>query len=358
MRLTGNKGEWSELYAFIKLLSMGRLYAADENANRMQNVFLPIIKILRGSNGEALEYIIGSEDGTVEIHWRAREVQQIKRSVLVGMAACLYGRIMEGGNGAAFSIEEAEDIMRELRCDRIAAPSTDKTDIRMEVHNVYTGCNAVCGFSIKSELGSPPTLLNASKATNFVYEITGLTEAQAEEVNAISTATKIIDRIQKVYSLGNMQYRCTENGNFRGNLLLLDTNMDRILGEMLLDYYKSNVADCRTLAARMEEKDPLGYQRKGVYTYKFRKFLSAVALGMKPSKEWDGRDEANGGYVIVKRDGDVVAYHLYNRDSFESYLLSHTRFERASTTRHGFASVYKEEDGKMYMKLNLQIRFI
>ena len=30
-----NKGEWSELYAFIKLLKEGRIYAADENVNRL-----------------------------------------------------------------------------------------------------------------------------------------------------------------------------------------------------------------------------------------------------------------------------------------------------------------------------------
>ena len=28
-RMSGNKGEWSELYAFMKLLSQGRVYAAN-----------------------------------------------------------------------------------------------------------------------------------------------------------------------------------------------------------------------------------------------------------------------------------------------------------------------------------------
>ena len=28
--MSGNKGEWSELYAFLKLLSQGRVYAANE----------------------------------------------------------------------------------------------------------------------------------------------------------------------------------------------------------------------------------------------------------------------------------------------------------------------------------------
>ena len=78
---------------------------------------------------------------------------------------------------------------------------------------------------------------------------------------------------------------------------------------------------------------------------------------MMPSKEWDGLDEANGGYIIVKDDGDVLAYHIYNRDAFEDYLLKNTKFEKGSTSKHGFASLY-EENGKMLINLNLQIRFI
>ena len=35
MALRGNKGEWSEAYAFIKLLGEGKVYAADENLKRM-----------------------------------------------------------------------------------------------------------------------------------------------------------------------------------------------------------------------------------------------------------------------------------------------------------------------------------
>ena len=93
-----------------------------------------------------------------------------------------------------------------------------------------------------------------------------------------------------------------------------------------------------------------------MYEYKFKKFLCSCALGMTPSKQWDGLDEANGGYIIVKADGEILAYHIYNRDAFEKYLLDNTVLERASTTRHDFMSLY-EEDGKMFIKLNLQVRF-
>ncbi len=45
--LTGNKGEWSEIYVLLKLLAEGRLYAANENLEKIETIFYPIIKILR-----------------------------------------------------------------------------------------------------------------------------------------------------------------------------------------------------------------------------------------------------------------------------------------------------------------------
>ena len=77
---------------------------------------------------------------------------------------------------------------------------------------------------------------------------------------------------------------------------------------------------------------------------------------MRRSYEWDGIDEASGGYIVVNKKGDVLAYHIYNRNYFEEYLLNNTKYETASTTRHDFGKVY-EENGINFIKLNLQIRF-
>lgn len=45
--LTGNKGEWSELYAFFRLLAEGRVHAADEHAQKLEDVWYPIVKAMR-----------------------------------------------------------------------------------------------------------------------------------------------------------------------------------------------------------------------------------------------------------------------------------------------------------------------
>ena len=40
MELRGNRGEWSELYALLKLLADGRLYCGDASQNRQDDRFL------------------------------------------------------------------------------------------------------------------------------------------------------------------------------------------------------------------------------------------------------------------------------------------------------------------------------
>ena len=54
--LSGNKGEWSEIYTLFKLLSMGKLYAADEFLNKREDVFYDVIKIFREEDLAKLEF--------------------------------------------------------------------------------------------------------------------------------------------------------------------------------------------------------------------------------------------------------------------------------------------------------------
>lgn len=133
--------------------------------------------------------------------------------------------------------------------------------------------------------------------------------------------------------------------------------MEKFLAEMLKIYYSENIAKCSELASVLDDRDFLGFETKNLYYHKLKKFLCAVALGLKPTEQWSGLDEANGGYVIVKENGEILAYHLHNRDSFETYLLNHTKLETPSSSKHDFGSIYSEND-KKFINLNLQVRFI
>ncbi len=216
------------------------------------------------------------------------------------------------------------------------------------------------GVCLKNQFGNPSTLLNASKATNFKYEVCGMNEALADKINRIDTREKITDRMNAIYDSGAwLKFLNAESECFSSNLMLVDSLMEKIVGEILLKYYqiKSQTNKCKDILTQIELDNPLDFPRSIFYSYKFKKLLCSVALGMVPNRDWDGRDDANGGYIVVKKNGDVLAYHIYNRNCFENYLLDNTRFETPSTTRHQFMCVYKEGN-RFYMDLNLQIRFI
>lgn len=366
-RISGNKGEWSELYTLLYLLAHGRLNAADCNLNVLPDVFFPILNIFREeTEGSKVQYHLSSEyenqvsencaDKKVVIYLNEELLGCIPQSEIQSEVSYLYNSICS--ESGSFSLEKTEMFMEKMHCYKLKAPTREKADIVLQIHDINTGYTPICGFSIKSDLGSPPTLLNASKTTNFVYAVNGLTKESAEKINGIDTRQKIIDRMNSICTDGGtLVYSGMHNKTFRNNLVMLDSMLPQIMSAILLYSYTTGQKDCKDIVAKIEEQDPLQYGIKGIYAYKFKKFLCAIALGMMPATSWNGYDEANGGYIIVKKDGDVVAYHIYNRNSFEDYLLDNTCFERASTKKHDYAHIY-ENDGKMYINLNAQIRFI
>ena len=263
----------------------------------------------------------------------------------------------------AFTIERTENFMNDILCFKISAPATDKRDITMKIEDINTGYTPVAGFSIKSELGKSPTLLNAGKTTNFIYRILHDYPEMSHETNSIFKYTgekQHIDlrgRLKMISDKGgDLVYIGMENETFKKNLELIDSNMDKIIAETILYFYRDGISNCIDMVEKLEDENPMNYENKNAYRYKFKKFLTAVALGMKPATEWDGIDDATGGYIIVTKNGNVLAYHIYNRNSFEEYLLQNTKFETASTSRHEFGEVYSIK-GDDYIKLNLQVRF-
>ena len=353
-KMSGNKGEWSELYAFMKLLSQGRVYAANENVEKIDDVFYPILKIMREEQkGQSIDYVITDENINIEV--QSKTIMTVSRKELDDSANRLLREI--SAHSGSFELEEIADFVNGIKVTKIKAPSSDTTDISMQIEDIHTNYIRNVGFSIKSEVGNAPTLLNAGKTTNFIYKITDITSEQAEEINAINTKTKMKDRVKAIKDFGGcISYADMEHQGFKRNLIMVDSSMPQIIGNMLLYYYEEDVKECDKLVKLAGERDPLGYGDAMMYEYKFKKFLCSCALGMKPAKKWDGLDEANGGYIIVKADGEILAYHIYNRNFFEQYLLDNTILERASTSRHEYMSLY-EEDEEMFIKFNLQVRF-
>ena len=67
MTLKGNKGEWSELYTFLKLLADGRLYCGDGNLNRYDDKFYPILEMFRDDSPNRNTYKVQAAKNNILI---------------------------------------------------------------------------------------------------------------------------------------------------------------------------------------------------------------------------------------------------------------------------------------------------
>lgn len=357
--LTGNKGEWSEIYTLLKIISDKQLFAGDSNLNKIESLIFPIIKVLRDeSNGT---YSFGIEDDLVIITGNNEEFR-IPLQVFQEKASTLLIEIKESSS-ATFSIPEIEEFINTFDCKSLKAKSSVKSDIRIVIHDQRTGTTPELGFSIKSQLGGASTLLNAGKTTNFIYRILGinLDEKSITEINSIDSRSKIKDRIERIQKLGGeFNYTTTENSTFCNNLTLIDSALPQIISELLFLFFTSTTSKTSDLTNKVSSNNPLQFNLENqhpFYHYKIKRFLTDIALGMMPSKVWTGELDATGGYLIVKDDGEILCYHIYNRNEFEDYLMNNTKFETASSSRHGFGTIAKEGDNLVF-KLNLQIRFL
>lgn len=159
---------------------------------------------------------------------------------------------------------------------------------------------------------------------------------------------------------GTFDFTQVADEQFDSNLRMIDTALPDFLAYMLFDFFTDNRRTITELVTQLAADETMQHKYRlsaDNYSYKIRNFLDAIALGMVPSKPWDGFMNAHGGYIVVKEDGEVVCYHLYNRDKFQMYLYDNTRLEAASSGRHNYGSLYKK-DGGLFFNLNLQIRFL
>lgn len=361
MALTGNKGEWSEVYALLKLLGDGVVYAGDEHLNKIKDLFYPIIMILRQEKDGNYNYRLEQTNVAIET--------PDKKVLLCVPAKVFYDEaekllIAINSNNGAFAVPQTEAFMKEIYCHSLKAKSSDKTDIHIILHDRRTKMDSNLGFSIKSQLGSNSTLLNASKATNLTYRLENinLSDKEIEDINSINPKKdKVIKRVEAIKEKGgNFVFDYIDNPIFERNLRMLDGDLPELVSDLLLEQLNTGVSTLRGLAKILAEKDPLccgsTEENSSFYSYKIKHLLTSCALGMMPATPWNGKLDANGGYLVVKENGDILCYHFYDRNRFEDYLFFNAYLERSSTTKHEYASIIKVSNGSLLFKLNFQIR--
>jgi len=323
------------------------------------DLYYPILNIIR-EESKRYEYKPNTDQNIVVIDENGIEYARISMKRFMEESDKLLHDI-KNSHGAAFQIPESEAFMNEIGCSALKASSSDKADIHIVIHDLRTNMTPNLGFSIKSQLGNASTLLNAGLPTNILYKIdnVALTDEDIESINAIEAH---LPRMKEIVTRGGrLTFSDVEHKTFKNNLLFLDCCMPKFIAECLVvDSMPNATSMIKDAVEMVAAKNPFGFTGNDIisfYEHKMKVLLLDAALGMTPSKEWKGRYDANGGYLVVRKDGEIVCYHFYNRNDVEDYLYHNTRFERGSRTRHNFGSVFRGEDGNAYIRLNLQIRF-
>ncbi len=217
------------------------------------------------------------------------------------------------------------------------------------------------GFGIKSYLGSKPTLLNASGNTNFIYKAVGVSAQDIDSINNISTRTKLKDRIKAIHDLGgNLVFEKAEKEILEYNLKAVDSVMPEIISAMLYEFFVNRTSSIKQNIANIHKEGRLNkninYGDLAALEIKIKNLLISVLLGFFPGKKWDGNLESNGT-IVVKENGEQVGFHIIDMASLKEYLFENIKFDTPSMSRHRYGSLFVENGGTVFFKLNLQLRF-
>ncbi|MFZ4456833.1 MAG: HpaII family restriction endonuclease [Bacteroidales bacterium] len=380
--MKGNKGDWSEIYVFLKLLADGRLNAADADLNAITEIYYPLIKILRQEADKRHEYICN--DTIKVVNGDTKEILlELPVSVFVEKSQLLF-KNLKASSGLSIQFPEIEKFLNSIRVNTLSAASLDKSDIKIVVHDFNTGTNPTFGFSIKSMIGSDSTLFNPAAGTNFIFKLIK-PEGFEFDLKKFNTETlrltegtkrsKITLRLIEIEKFGfKCEFVKIQSENLQLNLQLIDSQLPEIISYLIYYKFYTGKSKVTDLLYMLNEQNPLKFNLASghpFYEYKLKNFLSEVALGMTPEAVFTGKYDATGGIIIVKEDGDIVCYHIYNKNEFQIYLINNTKLDQPSTSEDnqnpGFEKIGKskpykygwvyEQKGELFIKLNLQIRF-
>lgn len=284
----------------------------------------------------------------------------------IEMTKKFYEGIAKGKTGdRAFNLDFAENVLEKFHTQSLSDERKQTADIRIVIHDPVTQYEPLLGFSIKSFIGSKPTLFNASKSSNLLFKISPTLDEETKlQVNALDTYGDRVKWLKENdYSLTFVK---PDSKIFHATMELIDSRLPEIIGHLVLTSYLKKKNKITDLVQDLTTENPCNFAvetNPNFYDYKVKRFLTDAALGMKAGRIWNGTFNANGGYIIVKKDGDLVCYHIYNWNDFQEYLLKSTKIDYPDSkpTRCDFGRILDgveiAEDNGSYIKLNFQIRF-
>jgi hypothetical protein len=345
-----NKGEWSELYTFLYLLEKPELEIVNNDLQVVDNQTFKLLKLL------LKEFTFeNTNDKIKKIYLNNSSKEYLKTLVIENKDLLLNKITTQTASSGSFDIPELQSFIDDFfDGEKPKGASNVKGDLVAKVFDNKLVCPKQISYNIKSSLGSPATLLNASNNTNFIYEISGINDNIMNEVNSVNSKNKLLDRYNKlIQNNAGITFSKVQSSVFDFNLRLIDSNLSKILSEILLLSYSSNQKDIKLLLSNIATNS----DEEFFYKKKLGDFANSVTFGMRAGSKWNTINEVNGGILLVCTNGNIYLLDLiYNKNYVDKYLIDNIKLDSPSSSRYKMFEIYKENQ-KYYTKLNLQIRF-
>ena len=348
MARTYNRGEWSEIYVFLQSLAQGYFEVKDASLNTTLDT-LKIEHLVRNNYSDT------QENSFLPSQLEAKEFEQ---------AANILFNTIANSTLTTFAIQEMECFAKKHDFSLTKANSSSKSDLSGTIYDHSGKISPLLGYSIKSNIRAAATLLNASSHTNFRYQVTGITDSQAAQVNSINTRTKLQDRLWLIQEFGGeVHFKQVDSEAFSNNLRMIDSNLAKVLAEALLLFYTHKKGQFFNIIPLLAQANPLNLSEPCLQVYEgiIHRFLSRIAFNFMPSKAPSALDNKLifAGLLLVDNQGKIsLLDNIYHADQLYNYLFNNLKFESPSSSRYHMLELRKISNKKYEFTLNLQIRFI
>ncbi len=369
-----NKGEWAEFYVMLKLLGEGKLYSADKLLQKNFKSYLDVLKVIRQEcDNQVVEYVIDEDKAVVTIQTQETKdvLSAIPTKEFNENAKILFDGIRKTKGSSIPAPDEVCSFAEIIYVSKPKAPAVQalkkkfggKNDIFIEVRDGQTAIVSVMGFSIKSKFGHNPTLFNAGSSSQFLYKLSSCNDRLMDEFNAIREGESRAWSKCRDFLIVNgidVYFEKTQNPIYEENLFLVRESMAQIMAWCAKDRLIDSLTgehNVKETVDRMAQINPLSVPNPNIYYEKAMKdFLIAGFTGMTAGKPWDGKEQVNGGYIVVMDDGDILCYHSNDREAFRDYLYRNTYFEYVSAEKYVWSKIFKTNN-EYFLPLNLSVRF-
>jgi len=356
MAFEATKREWSELYAFFRLLADGYVHAGTPDAKKNEEFRWPVAMVQREEHDGTRQYIVEGEN----IRVKGENISKlISREDFATVSEMILDGIKQSKEMDVTSPEGVEEFLDEVAIFDLEAKTEDRTDFYVAFYSVEA---PLVGFCVRSRLSPMFPLLDGGRTANFKFEQVGVKFATptVNKINAFGEEEDVIGRMLMIERLGgNLKFNDAADKIFRSNLGMIDLHFPRVLGEMCRAMNLEGMTKVSELTEYIKQLNPLKIKEELItkhryYEHKMKEFLLALAFGMRPAKMYNGTDSAVAGFLMVDGAGEVLCYQKSDRQTFADFLYYNTRLEKGPAAKDKYGYLEKE-NGIYYFKLNLKI---